>query len=268
MLVILLLIFLMGITNAYDESISKHAVNLAQASYSVSAVDEWDCMTCDTSIILTNIVEKEGLRSLQGYDNMLNSIFISFRGSSNMENWIDNIQVKKITPYEDQNIEVAKGFYKEYTNSKEILMENLSYLSKKYNTNSVFLTGHSAGAAMATLAAYDILSDYKKYDLKYLITFGSPRVGNKNFAEYFNKYSFTTYRVTHYYDMVPHVPEEILGFTHLSNEIWYNEENTEYKICNDLYEEDSNCSNSCSPIHCTSTSDHMYYLNVTIGNKN
>jgi len=92
-------------------------------------------------------------------------------------------------------------------------------------------------------------------------------VGNPAFANSFNQYahSFTHYRITHYYDIVPHVPEEILGYLHISNEIWYNEDNTVYKICSDSTSEDKSCSDSCSPTHCTSTSDHSNYLNVTMG---
>ena len=49
------------------------------------------------------------------------------------------------------------------------------------------------------------------------------------------------------------------------NEIWFNEENTHYDECNDSGEEDPTCSNSCSPIHCTSVSDHLHYMNITMG---
>jgi hypothetical protein len=65
--------------------------------------------------------------------------------------------------------------------------------------------------------------------------------------------------------MVPHVPEEFMGYLHVSNEVWYNEGNTDFIICDDYNIEDNRCSNSCSPIHCTSTSDHLYYLNVSMG---
>tara|TARA_Y100001970_G_scaffold203607_1_gene247832 strand:+ start:3273 stop:4082 length:810 start_codon:yes stop_codon:yes gene_type:complete len=253
---------------AYDEILTKRAVDLAEASYCISTIDNWNCTTCDNNIFLTNVIEKKGVRALQGYDSITDCLFISYRGSSNIENWIDNIRIKKISPYNDSNIKVAKGFYNEHNVIKSDLIDNLSILTDKYKTKNIFLTGHSSGAALATLMGFDILSMYTNYNLLYLITFGSPRIGNKDFSYFFNDYNITSYRVTHNNDMVPHLPEEMFGYLHISNEIWYNEENSEYKICNDKYNEDSTCSNSCSPLHCTSTSDHLNYLNISMGNDN
>ena len=120
---------------------------------------------------------------------------------------------------------------------------------------------------MGTLLGYDIVTLFPEYDIKYFVNFGSPRVGNEFFVDNFHSYDITSYRITHYYDIVPHVPEEFLGYLHISNEIWYNEANTEYKICDDTNgEEDDTCSNSCAPLHCTSTKDHLNYLNVQMGN--
>ena len=119
---------------------------------------------------------------------------------------------------------------------------------------------------MATLLTYDIIILFPTYTVTHFITFGSPRVGNSDFVQSFNEhYSNVYYRITHYYDMVPHVPEEFMGYLHVSNEIWYDENNTIFTICDDYNTEDNKCSNSCSPIHCTSTTDHLYYLNVTMG---
>ena len=36
--------------------------------------------------------------------------------------------------------------------------------------------------------------------------------------------------------MVPHVPQEFLGYLHIPSEIWYDEDNTKYQLCNDNYE--------------------------------
>jgi len=101
---------------------------------------------------------RNGARALQGYDSHTKSIFVAFRGSSNIQNWLDNIQISKISPYNDKSIDVEKGFYKAYTYVKGGLINNLPGLAKKYNTNSLLITGHSLGAAMATLMAYDIVT--------------------------------------------------------------------------------------------------------------
>jgi len=263
----ILYFLLFSLCIAYDQSLSKHFINLSQSTYCVSSINEWNCITCDSQIKPEFVIENNGARAIQGYDSYTNSLFVAFRGSSNIQNWIDNIQISKISPYNDSSIQVEKGFYKAYNYLKPELIDNLSFLAKKYNTNLLSITGHSLGAAEAILFAYDILIDYHSYKIKNFYNFGSPRVGNLEFVKSFSSYSLPSYRVTHYYDIVPHVPEEFLGYLHIPNEVWYNEENSQYKICNDNNnEEDNTCSNSCSPTHCTSFDDHVYYLNVSMGN--
>jgi len=259
-------LFIFSLVNAYDPVLTKHCTELAQSTYCVSSPEQWDCITCDSSIKLDYVVEDNGVRALQGYDSNTETLFVAFRGSVNIQNWIDNIQVSKITPYNNMSISVEKGFYKAYASVKADLFDKLSLLAKKYETTRLLITGHSFGAAMATLLTYDIIILFPTYTVTHFITFGSPRVGNSDFVQSFNEhYSNVYYRITHYYDMVPHVPEEFMGYLHVSNEIWYDENNTIFTICDDYNTEDNKCSNSCSPIHCTSTTDHLYYLNVTMG---
>lgn len=250
---------------AYDESLSKYIVELAQATYSISSIDDWNCITCNTEIKLDYVVEQDNNLALQGFDTRTNSIFTAFRGSANIQNWLENIKIRKIAPYNDSSITVEKGFYQAYNNVKTAIFDNLQLLSVSYNTNKLLITGHSMGAAMSTLMVYDVYTLYPIYEIPYFYNYGSPRVGNDNFVKSFNSFSTKYYRITHYYDIVPHVPEEFLGYSHISNEIWYNEDNTVDIICDDFNIEDNTCSNSCSPTHCTSTSDHLYYLNVTMG---
>jgi predicted lipase len=251
--------------NLYDETLSHIAVNLSQAAYCVSST--WTCATCDKNNILEAIVETHGERALLGYNTEYNTMFVSFRGSTNIQNWIDNIQFRQIYPYNNTSIGVEKGFYKAYQNIKPDVFETLDRLTQKYSTKKLLLTGHSLGAAITTLMAYDVMN---MYDL-FFFTFGSPRVGNTYFVQQFNMGSSyeSMYRVTHYYDIVPHLPQEALGYLHIPYEIWYNEDNTQYKTCNDdTYQEDDECSNSCSPLHCTSTSDHLNYLGIPMGSSN
>ena len=66
---------------------------------------------------------------------------------------------------------------------------------------------------MATLTAID-LKESGVSTMK-LFNFGSPRVGNTAFAEWASSYLTDRNRVTHYKDMVPHVPMHE-RFTHIS----------------------------------------------------
>ena len=262
---IFLMLYFIVRTMSYQENISKIAINLSQASYCVNDY-VWNCKTCDNDNKLEYIIENNGAKALVGYNNELSNIFVAFRGSENILNWIDNIQVRKINPYDNNKVKVEKGFYKAYQYLKPQLLSKIKILKYKYKTNMVFLTGHSLGAAIATLFSYDILTNNLDYYLNYLITFGSPRVGNKFFVESFKNYKFNSYRITHNDDIVPHLPEEFLNYLHIPSEIWYNETNSNYNLCNDTYYyEDNFCSNSCSPFNCISVNDHLYYMNISLG---
>ena len=125
-----------------------------KSTYCVSSPEQWNCITCDSTIKLDYVVEENGVRALQGYDSTTQSLFVAFRGSASIQNWIDNIKVSQITPYEDESIGVEKGFYKSYNYLKVDLFDNLSILSKKYGTRNILITGHSLGAAMATSGFY------------------------------------------------------------------------------------------------------------------
>jgi len=50
------------------------------------------------------------------------------------------------------------------------------------------------------------------------------------------------FRLTHNRDPVPHLPTESMGFRHPAFEVFYNEANSAYKIC-DSSGEDNSCSN-------------------------
>lgn len=267
MILLLFSIFsLFSLSSCYNETLAEHCVKLSQAAYCTSSVNDWSCATCDPSVKLEYVVENQGSRAIQGFDPNTNTLFTSFRGSSNIHNWIENIRIAHFAPYTNQSIKVERGFYNAYNFVKPELIENLGIMKQKYKTKQLLITGHSSGAAMAVLMTYDILTLFTEYDIKYFVNFGSPRVGNLDFVDSYNSYNITSYRVTHYYDMVPHLPEELFGYLHIPNEIWYNEQNNDYKICNDSNNnEDNSCSNSCAPLHCTSTGDHLNYLNISMG---
>jgi hypothetical protein len=247
----------------YDEKITNTAVNISQSAYCMTNMNNWECMTCEQDNIYESSLLIKGELAIFGYNKMYDSIFVGFRGSTNFHNWFTNIHFSLIYPYDD-DIALEKGFYNLFKSMKEDIYNNIDSLTKKYNTKNILITGHSLGGAISTLLSFDILYNSLPYKI-YLITFGSPRVGNQKFMKEFNKYNIYSKRITHHYDIVPHVPQEFLDYRHISQEIWYNEDNSNYKICEDFNGEDKYCSNSCAPNKCTSISDHMFYMNISMG---
>ena len=74
------------------------------------------------------------------------------------------------------------------------------------NIDTLYVTGHSLGAAMATIAASRIQTKVIA-----LVTFGSPRAGNQEFV---NSLTVTHYRVQNNCDDVTKVPFMLMGFAH------------------------------------------------------
>ena len=74
------------------------------------------------------------------------------------------------------------------------------------NPGNLYVTGHSLGAAMATIAASRMQDRVTA-----LVTFGSPRVGN---AEFVKSLAVEHYRVQNNCDDVTKVPFKMMGFTH------------------------------------------------------
>ena len=82
------------------------------------------------------------------------------------------------------------------------------------NIDDLYVTGHSLGAAMATIASGRMQSKVVA-----LVTFGSPRVGN---TEYVNSLTFTHYRVQNNCDDVTKVPFKLMGFAHYGTHKYLN----------------------------------------------
>ena len=257
--------FLIVNCQEYNENLLKTAVNISQSSYCIPNTNSWNCLTCDNN----NIYEKSSLIKgefiVYGYNSFYESIFIGFRGSTNLQNWLTDIHFSMVYPY-NNNIGLEKGFYYLFKSLKDDIYENLNSLSSKYGNNNILITGHSLGGAIASLLSFDILYNSEPYNIS-LITFGSPRVGNQIFSSLFNEYNIYSKRITHYYDIVPHLPQSFLNYKHIANEIWFNLDNSNYQICNDTQDEDYSCSDSCAPKYCTSVNDHMLYMNITMGSE-
>ena len=142
-----------------------------------------------------------------------------FRGSNQFIDWIHDFMICKTEL--KNNIKVHLGFYK--TLYKENLFfdlsEDLTTLLKEYPEYNLYITGHSLGGGLTTLFGY-LISDIIDKNIT-LITFASPRVGNKKWAEDFNsKANLRHFRFVNQKDVVTAVP--YLYYYHVGNPIYIN----------------------------------------------
>lgn len=71
---------------------------------------------------------------------------------------------------------------------------------------SLTITGHSLGAALAILSAYDIRSNFSNAPMVTVISFGGPRVGNRTFRRILEKSKANVLRIVNSDDLVTKVP--------------------------------------------------------------
>ena len=257
--------------STYDETAARRALALAQASYCVAPGDTaWACPTCVDRVDVHAIFDGGGGRAVVGYDRQEKTLFVAFRGSENVPNWINNLKFVKIHPWESlPDVGVDSGFFDWYLALRPGLLGNLTSAAARFKSSRVRLTGHSAGSAPAVFLAFELARGLFDDDVSLAVadvtTFGSPRLGDGHFVESYADAGLSETRVTHYRDCVPHLPLDDmfwLGYAHLPTEVYYDEASTVATVC-DGSGEDASCSDNCTL--CTSVADHLYYLNVSLG---
>lgn len=145
-------------------------------------------------------------------------LLVTFRGSDSYTDWITNFLFYKQTiPYGNisSKIRVHAGFLKAYKASD---VRNRILGSIPETVNYIRVTGHSLGAALATLCAVDIQYNFPNKNIE-VILFGSPRIGNKAFKLSYNKRLPKTVRVENGNDLVTKIPFPWMGYRHVGAEL-------------------------------------------------
>ena len=134
---------------------------------------------------------------------------VSFRGTENVRDWGTNLR-HALTPAEflppvsnESPGKVHQGFLDAFMSVKEQVDRHMQCASGV----PIFITGHSLGGALATLATAHLSG----WGLTACYTFGAPRVGDKGFA---SNLRAPVYRVVNPLDTVPLVPPWSQGYRH------------------------------------------------------
>lgn len=130
------------------------------------------------------------------------------RGTQRGYEWLQTINARQVDtadmPQFDFPGAIHRGFASIYARLTRPVIEAARKLDP---SRPLFLSGHSLGAPLATLAALDIARRIPAFaDRLRLYTYAAPRLGNPTFAEAFSERIPNTYRIVNLADLVPQLP--------------------------------------------------------------
>jgi hypothetical protein len=179
-------------------------------------LEAWSCKLCKSSSL------KDDIEYTPLYNEHYNttgfiiankpqkSIVLSYKGSKNTVNWIMNLQSTYTNLTLDKPFENAKihtGFHEMANSLYNQTKENLQKSIAKYPDYKIIVTGHSMGGALAVLNTLQLVLDkVLTWDKVTVVTFGQPRVGNKDFVNYMDSQAASITRVNREGDPVPTMP--------------------------------------------------------------
>ena len=113
---------------------------------------------------------------------------VCFRGSDSVSDWRSNFDMCRVPflsrKHRNPELEVHSGFFIGHNSVKAKIYAKLNALVESGKCDSILFTGHSAGATLAKMCAFDFVND-KNLELS-IISFGSPKIGNAAFAQNFD----------------------------------------------------------------------------------
>ncbi|KAK6116229.1 hypothetical protein DH2020_050025 [Rehmannia glutinosa] len=173
-------------------------------------------------------------------------VVIAYRGTATCMEWIENLRATltrlptDMTSSNDSESMVQSGFLSLYTSSignhpslQHSIRDEINKILEKYAHEplSITVTGHSLGAALATLTAHDITSTFANAPLVTVVSFGGPRVGNRKFRCQLEKSGTKVLRIVNSDDPITKVPGFVLeeeSTDHVTNWVQRRVEDTQW----------------------------------------
>lgn len=173
---------------------------LAEAAYDVSKLPS------DWTLLATIQPDNFGFIAR----NQFGMLCVSFRGTETKGEWLEDFDGLAF-PAKYGNGMVHQGFQDQY----EKLRGSILPIADQAKC-SIWITGHSLGAALALLCQAD-LANQGFLPLAY--TWAGPRVGWHDFAAWFQSLKLETNRIVNEYDIVPRVPSVVNGYEHVGLQV-------------------------------------------------
>jgi triacylglycerol lipase len=143
---------------------------------------------------------RHGPTSTQGFWTVTGEhVVLAFCGTNDVRDWLTNVQFPMIA---ESGGKVHAGFSQALDAIWGIFFTKLTAHAEA--GRKIWITGHSLGGALATLAARRLPAAMKPVGV---YTFGQPRVGDTIFSK---KYKFKHHRFVNNRDLVPTVPSRFI----------------------------------------------------------
>lgn len=147
-------------------------------------------------------------------------VVIAFRGTITCLEWVENLRATLIEAPDYVGPKsgvpmVERGFLSLYTSRttifsslQDMIRKEISKIIELYGDEplSLTITGHSLGAALAILSAYDITATFANAPMVTVVSFGGPRVGNRSLRCQLDKSGTRILRIVNSDDPIPKVP--------------------------------------------------------------
>ena len=147
-------------------------------------------------------------------------VIVSFRGteSNKITDWITDLNFDLVDG--PLGGKVHEGFFESLSNVWKMLDE-LVRTMQDTERKTLWVTGHSMGAALATLA----VARWREvgYPVAGLCSFGQPRTGDCAFSRNFDfEFKPYTFRLVNNHDIVTRIPPRVLGYRHTGSFRYFN----------------------------------------------
>ena len=140
------------------------------------------------------------------------AVVLTFRGTESIADWMTD-SYALLTPMEEVSGKVHSGFLW----ALDLVWDDILQILQKVQKNSqpLWITGHSLGGALATLAAIRLAMNLDK-PINGVYTFGQPRVCDRNLARLLNQELKTRFfRFVNNNDIVTRLPTREMNYSHV-----------------------------------------------------
>ena len=144
---------------------------------------------------------------------------IAFRGTDELADWLDNLNAFSTK-------ELFGEFHRGFWNSVEDVWKPINDKFRdlqQQRKRPLFITGHSLGGAMATIAAAKLIHEDKPFTSVY--TFGQPRALTRETGLIFNAECRSRFfRFHNNNDIVTRAPARLMGYSHVGSYLYISDE--------------------------------------------